>query len=61
MLSPLFWLSLVAVFWGVKWLAEGLMSLGDVEIRRAEPVVAEVVHATEWAEPAPAESLDRAA
>ena len=38
MLSPVFWLSLVAVFLGMKWLAEGLLSLGQVELRRIQPV-----------------------
>jgi len=34
MLSPVFWLSLVAVFWGMKWLADGLLSLARVEVQR---------------------------
>ena len=33
MLSPVFWLSLVAVFLGMRWLAEGLLSLARVELR----------------------------
>ncbi len=38
MLSPVFWLSLVAVFLGMKWLAEGLLSLGRIEVRPIDPV-----------------------
>lgn len=34
MLSPVFWLSLVAVFWGMKWIADGLLSLAGVKLRR---------------------------
>ena len=41
MLSPVFWLSLVAVFLGMKWLAEGLLSLGRIEVRLVQPVAAE--------------------
>ena len=42
MLSPVFWLSLVAVFLGMKWLAEGLLlSLARIELRRVHPVASE--------------------
>jgi len=41
MLSPVFWLSLVAVFLGMKWLAEGFLSLGRIEVRPVEPVAVE--------------------
>ncbi len=41
MLSPVFWLSLVAVFLGMKWLAEGLLSLARIELRHVQPVAAE--------------------
>lgn len=34
MLSPVFWLSVIAVFLGVKWIADGLGSLVQVEFRR---------------------------
>ena len=40
MLSPVFWLSLVAVFLGMKWLAEGFLSLGRIEVRHRQPVAA---------------------
>ncbi len=40
MLSPVFWLSLVAVFLGMKWLAEGFSSLGRIELRHVQPVAA---------------------
>ena len=43
MLSPVFWLSLVAVFLGMKWLAEGFLSLGRIEVRRVQPVAAEPI------------------
>ena len=41
MLSPVFWLSLVAVFLGMKWLAEGLLSLGRIEVCHVQPAAAE--------------------
>lgn len=41
MLSPVFWLSLIAVFLGMKWLAEGLWSLFRIEVRHVQPVAAE--------------------
>jgi len=41
MLSPVFWLSLVAVFLGMKWLAEGLLSLAGIALRRVQPAAAE--------------------
>ena len=41
MLSPVFWLSLVVVFLGMKWLAEGLLSLGQIGVRHVQPVAAE--------------------
>lgn len=60
MLSPVFWLSLVVVFWGMKCLAEGLMSLPAVELRRAQPVRAASVPSGVCLEAAP-ETLDQAA
>ena len=60
MLSPVFWLSLVAVFWGMKWFAEGLMSLAAVELRVAQPARGEVVEVRAWREDAPP-ALDEAA
>jgi len=41
MLSSVFWLSLVGVFFGIKWLAEGLWSLARVEVRHVHPAAAE--------------------
>ena len=41
MLSSVFWLSLVGVFLGMKWLAEGLWSLSRIEVRHVQPVAAE--------------------
>jgi len=43
MLSPVFWFSLVAVFLGMKWLAKGFLSIGRIEVRHVQPVVAEPV------------------
>ncbi|GMR23854.1 MAG: hypothetical protein BMS9Abin37_2328 [Acidobacteriota bacterium] len=43
MLSPVFWLSLVAVFLGMKWLAEGLLSLAQIEVRHVKPAAAEPI------------------
>ena len=34
MSSPLFWLSFVLVFWGLRFVADGLASLAAVEVRR---------------------------
>ena len=34
MLSPVFWFGLVAVFLGLRWLADGLMSVAAVEVRQ---------------------------
>ena len=49
MLSPVFWLSLVAVFLGLKWLADGMLFLAWVEVRRVS-----VAHAASGlVEPAP--------
>lgn len=48
MLSPVFWLSLVAVFWGMKWVADGLMSLARVSVERR--ATADV--RASWVEPA---------
>jgi hypothetical protein len=33
MLSPLFWISFVVVALGIKWVADGLLSLASVELR----------------------------
>lgn len=41
MLSPVFWLSLVAVFLGMKWLAEGFLSVARIELSRVHPVAGE--------------------
>ncbi len=41
MLSPVLWLSLVVVFLGMKWLAEGLLSLGRIEVCHVQPAAAE--------------------
>lgn len=42
MLSPLFWISFVVVALGIKWVADGLLSLASLELRahseRLEPV-----------------------
>lgn len=51
MLSAVFWLSLAAVFVAMKWLADGLLSLATIELRRvpsaraelSEPAVEETV------------------
>jgi hypothetical protein len=48
MLSPVFWLSLVAVFLGMKWLAEGFLSLGRIEVRRRQPVAPVVGAPIPW-------------
>ena len=42
MLSPVFWLSLVAVFWGIKWVADGLMSVAKVKVRHVPAAVSTV-------------------
>ena len=34
MLSPLFWVSLAAVFIGLRWLADGLKSLLEVDFHK---------------------------
>ncbi len=33
MLSPLFWISFVIVTLGIKWVADGLLSVASVELR----------------------------
>ncbi|GEM_PF-6890302 len=33
MLSPLFWISFVVVALGIKWIADGLLSLASLELR----------------------------
>ena len=39
MLSPLFWISFVVVALGIKWFADGLLSLASLELRpRSVPV-----------------------
>ena len=35
MLSPLFWISFVVVALGIKWVADGLLILASLELRRA--------------------------
>ena len=36
MLSPLFWLSVVVVFLGVRWIGDGMMALASVAVRRVD-------------------------
>ena len=38
MLSPLFWISFVVVAFGIKWVAEGLLSLASLDLQKARPV-----------------------
>ena len=38
MLSPLFWISFVVVALGIKWVADGLLSLASLELQKARPV-----------------------
>ncbi len=38
MLSPLFWISFVVVALGMKWVADGLLSLASLELRASEPM-----------------------
>ena len=58
MLSPVFWLSLVGVFLGLKYLADGLSSLSRIELRRIEPVADEP---EAWRSPANVDDVERAA
>ncbi len=38
MLSPLFWMSFVVVALGIKWIADVLLSLASLELRKTRPV-----------------------
>ena len=38
MLSPLFWISFVVVALGIKWVADGLLSLASIELHKARAV-----------------------
>ena len=53
MLSPLFWISFVVVALGIKWVADGLLSLASLELRahsvRLDPVRSERQHVPDYA------------